>query len=79
MYMKSYDSNYKYPDLADWTKAGIVVKPYIESDLDFNDSNDSTIELFCDEEFPANQESLGETNDKNVSWIRATKLQPQIH
>tara|TARA_B100000073_G_scaffold246377_1_gene206841 strand:+ start:10716 stop:12431 length:1716 start_codon:yes stop_codon:yes gene_type:complete len=77
MYMKSIDCDCKSPELANWSKSGIIVKPYIPSDLDFNDSDDSTIELFCDETFPANQESLGNTNEKNVSWIRATKLQPQ--
>ncbi len=77
MYIKSVDGNCKSPELADWSKAGIIVKPYIKSDLDFNDSTNSTIELFCDEEFPASKESLGETNEKDVSWVRAIKLQPQ--
>ena len=76
MYMKSKDGNDISPELADWTKSGIVVKSYYNCDSEYM-INGKEINMFCDKEFPANKASIGDVKHENVSWVRASKLQPQ--
>lgn len=76
MYMKSKDGDIISPELADWTKSGIVVKPYYNCDSEYM-INGKEIDMFCDKEFPANNASIGDVKHENVSWVRASKLQPQ--
>ena len=76
MYMKSKDSDVISPELADWKKAGIVVKPYYNCDSDYL-NKDKDLDMFLDKDFPANEVSIGDKKHENICWIRASKLQPQ--
>ena len=62
------------PENADWTKSGLVVKRHqgVIHDISLEEQND----LFCDKDFDANNDSLGELVQQEVSWIRGTRLQP---
>ena len=58
----------------------IIMYPYKEKDDIVIKDEDTSDKLFVDEEFGTNESTLGNIenlNYKNVSWIRATDLQPQ--
>ena len=73
-YMISDESNAESPELADWSKSNISVVSYIKE----NEVNDNANgEYFIDDDFKADESSLGNEIYKNTTWIRATELQPQ--
>lgn len=65
------------PEYSNFTSSGIVIKPFVESELYNNICEDKS---FVDLDFDANYKSIGENMNKfeNISWIRAVNLQPMF-
>ena len=81
----SLDSQYTYmesestldysPELANWEKAGVIVKRYIDDTYHSTDSSGND-NCFNDTEFLPIDSSIGNSSFNDVKWVRGINLQP---